>query len=157
MDGVINVDYGYVHKKENFLFTNRIFEVLRWIKSKGYLIFIVTNQSGIGRGIFNVSDFNILNNLNLKKVNLKKFPLVKLLKILPDHPSLFETVLITVNDYLVLKFLNKQINFQKLISLIYEILNQREFLRFKKIKPKNIDDIYQLRLYVSSKMDSLGI
>ena len=102
-------------------------------------------------------DFNILNNLNLKNVDLKKFPLVKLLNILPDHPSLFETVLITVNDYLVLKFLNKQISFQKLINLISKILNQREFVKFKKIKPKNIDDIYQLRLYVSSKMNSLGI
>ena len=102
-------------------------------------------------------DFNILNNLNLKKIDLKKFPLVKLLKILPNYPSLFETVLITVNDYLVFKFLNKKIDFQKLIRLIYKISNQREFLKFKKIKPKNIDDIYQLRLYVSSKMDSLGI
>ena len=98
-----------------------------------------------------------MNNLNLKNVDLKKFPLVKLLNILPDHPSLFETVLITVNDYLVLKFLNKQISFQKLINLISKILNQREFVKFKKIKPKNIDDIYQLRLYVSSKMNSLGI
>ena len=83
--------------------------------------------------------------------------MVKLLNILPNHSTLFETVLITINDYLVFKFLNKQINFQELIRLIYKISNQREFVKFKKIKPKNIDDIYQLRLYVSSKMDSLGI
>ena len=63
----------------------------------------------------NTLNFNILNNLSLKKVNLLKFPLVKILNVLPKHPSLFETVLITVNDYLVIKFLEKKINFEKLI------------------------------------------
>ena len=43
-------------------------------------------------------DFNILNNLNLKEVEENKFPLVKLLNKLPKNSSLFETVLITVND-----------------------------------------------------------
>ena len=91
------------------------------------------------------------------KVNLGKFPLVKLLRHLPNYSSLFETVLITVNDYLVFKFLNKQINYKKLITLIDKIVNFKEFVKYKKIKPKNVDDIYRLRGYVSSKMDSLGI
>ncbi len=102
-------------------------------------------------------NFNILNNLELDEVDIKKFPLVKLLKKLPNHTSLFETVLITINDYLVFKFLEKKISFQKLIKLIDRISNLREFQKFKKIKPKNIDDIYQLRNYVSLKLDSLGI
>ena len=105
----------------------------------------------------NSLDLNILNNLNLQKVNLGKFPLVKLLRHLPNYSSLFETVLITVNDYLVFKFLNKQINYKKLITLIDKITNFKEFVKYKKIKPKNVDDIYRLRGYVSSKMDSLGI
>ncbi len=102
-------------------------------------------------------NFKIMNNLELKEVDLKKFPLVKLLKKIPNNPSLYETVLITVNDYLVFKFLNKKINFQELINLIYKISNLREFQKFKKIKPKNIDDIYELRNYVSLKLDRLGI
>ena len=102
-------------------------------------------------------NLKILNNLELKDVDTKKFPLVKLLKILPNNPSLFETVLITVNDYLVFKFLDKKINFQKLVKLIFKITNFKEFQKFKKIKPKNIDDIYELRNYVSLKLDSLGI
>ena len=102
-------------------------------------------------------NLKILNNLELKEVDTKKFPLVKLLNKLPNYSSLFETVLITTNDYLVFKFLEKKINFQKLIKLIERISNIKEFQKFKKIKPKNIDDIYDLKDYVSLKLDSLGI
>ncbi len=102
-------------------------------------------------------NLKILNNLELREVDTKKFPLIKILNKLPNNPSLFETVLITINDYLVFKFLKKRINFEKLIQLIAKISNFKEFQKFKKIKPKNIDDIYQLRDYVSLKLDSLGI
>jgi len=102
-------------------------------------------------------NFDILNNLNLKKVDLKKFPLVKLLNRLPKKSSLFETVLVTVNDYLVFKFLEKKINFEKLNNLILRISNLKEFQKYKKIEPKTVEDIYNLRSYVSFKMDSLGI
>ena len=105
----------------------------------------------------NSLDFKILNNLNLKKVEKNKFPLVRLLQKLPKNSSLYETVLITVNDYLVNKFLDKRINFQKLIKLIYKISNLKEFQKFKKIQPKNIKDIYNLRDYVHLKLYALGI
>ena len=98
-----------------------------------------------------------LNNLDLRKVDLVKFPLVKLLNKLPNQSSLFETALITINDYLVYKFLNNKINFKKLIELINKISNLKEFQKFKKIKPKNVEDIYRLRNYVSLKMNTLGI
>ena len=107
--------------------------------------------------INNPLDFKTLNNLNLKKVDEKKFPLVKLLNKLPQNSSLFETVIITVNDYLVYKFLNKKINFQKLTKLIYKISNLRDFQKFKKIKPKSVGQIYKLRNYVHLKVKSLGI
>ena len=102
-------------------------------------------------------NFEILNQLNLKKVDLIKFPLVKILDNLPKYPSLYETALITINDYLVHKFLAKKINFKKLTKLINKISNLKEFQKFKKIKPKNVDDIYRLREYVSSKMNSFSI
>ena len=102
-------------------------------------------------------NLKILNNLELKNVDIKKFPLIKLLDRLPHHPSLFETVLITINDYLVFKFLDNKINFQKLIDLISRISNFKEFQKFKKIRPKSVDDIHQLRDYVSLKLDNLGI
>ena len=102
-------------------------------------------------------DFKILNDLNLKKVEKNKFPLVGLLNGLPKYSSLFETVLITVNDYLVYRFLEKKINFQKLTKLIYKISNLRDFQKFKKIKPKSVGQIYKLRNYVHLKVKSLGI
>ncbi len=102
-------------------------------------------------------NINILNQLNLTKVNLKKFPLVKILDNLPKYSSMYETVLITINDYLVFKFLAKEINFNKLIKSINKFSNLKEFQKYKKIKPKNVDDIYRLREYVSSKMNSFSI
>ena len=101
--------------------------------------------------------FGTLNKLNFNQVDIKKFPLVKIINKLPKKISLFETILITVNDYFVNKFLEKKISYKKLISIIIKILNMKEFQKYKKIKPKNIKDIYRLRDYVSFKMDSLSI
>ena len=61
-DGVINIDHGYVHKIEDFHFIEGIFELTREAIKKGYLVFVITNQAGIGRGLYNVSDFNILTD-----------------------------------------------------------------------------------------------
>ena len=102
-------------------------------------------------------DFKILNNLEFKKVEKTKFPLVKLLDKIPNQSSLFETVLITINDYLVYRFLEKKLNFQELNKLIYKISNYKEFQKFKKINPKNLKEIYNLRDYVRLKIESLGI
>ena len=102
-------------------------------------------------------NLKLLNNLKLKKVNLNKFPIVKILSKLPNQTTLFETVLVTVNDYLVFRFLQNKLNFKNLILMIMKILNLKEFQKFKKIKPKNVGDIYRLRDYVSLKMRSLGI
>ena len=102
-------------------------------------------------------NFRTLNNLNLQKVKKNKFPLVDLINELPKYSSLFETVLITVNDYLVYKFLARKINFQELNKLIIKISNLKEFQKFKKIKPRNIKQIYNLRDYVHFKLNTLGI
>ena len=102
-------------------------------------------------------DINLLNNLDLKEVDLSKFPTIKLLKKLPIYNSLYETVLITINDYFVYKFLENKITFTKLLKLICKISCSNEFLKYKKIRPKSIEDIYKLRDYVSLKLSKLGI
>lgn len=59
-DGVINVDHGYVSRIDDFFFMDGIFPVLRYLSAKGYLLIVVTNQSGIGRGYYTEEDFNTL-------------------------------------------------------------------------------------------------
>ena len=53
-----------------------------------------------------------MNNLDLRNVDFKKFPLVKILKLIPDKISLFETVVVSANDELVRLYLSKKINFK---------------------------------------------
>jgi len=64
-DGVINIDHGYVSKIDNFVFTEGIFELLQLFVHKGYMLFIVTNQSGIGRGYYSLEDFQVLTQYML--------------------------------------------------------------------------------------------
>ncbi len=66
-DGVININYGYVYKKDNFCFIKGIFELCQLMESLGYLIIIITNQAGIGRGYYSESDYNILNDWMISK------------------------------------------------------------------------------------------
>ena len=56
-DGTINIDYGYVHEPEKFVFIDGVFDFCRKAQSKGYLIIVVTSQSGIERGYFTEVDF----------------------------------------------------------------------------------------------------
>ena len=60
-DGVINIDKSYVYKKEDFLFCDGLFEALRHFQALGYLLVIVTNQSGIARGYYHEKDFESLS------------------------------------------------------------------------------------------------
>ena len=59
-DGVVNVDYGYVHKKEDFHFIDGIFSLAAAALREGFLIIIVTNQAGIGRGYYTEAQFHEL-------------------------------------------------------------------------------------------------
>ena len=56
-DGVINIDHAYVFKMEDFYFVDGIFELCRRAKECGFLICVVTNQAGIGRGYYTEADF----------------------------------------------------------------------------------------------------
>ena len=73
-DGIINIDSGYVSKIENFQFTEDIFDLLHLFIQHKYQLYIVTNQSGIGRGYYTQDDFDILTTWMLsefKKQNIE--------------------------------------------------------------------------------------
>ena len=76
-----------------------------------------------------------------------------MLKILPENNTLFETVLITINDYLVYKFLDNKISFEELNDMLIKLILSKDFSKYKKIIPKNLKQINDLRKLVSLKMN----
>ena len=56
-DGTLNIDYGYVHEIDNFKFIDGAIDALRELKKMGYMLVLVTNQSGIARGYFSEEQF----------------------------------------------------------------------------------------------------
>jgi 1-deoxy-D-xylulose-5-phosphate reductoisomerase len=102
-------------------------------------------------------DIKILNNLDLKKVDKIKFPVMKVLKNINDKDSLFETIIISANDKLVELFLLEKIKFTDISNNLLKICNMSEFIKFKSKKPKNIDEINNLADYVSLKIDTMSI
>ena len=68
-DGVINIDNGYVSTPEDCILIDGILDFLQKAKEKNYLILVITNQSGIGRGFYNENDFHFLMNWLNKNLN----------------------------------------------------------------------------------------
>ena len=102
-------------------------------------------------------DYKLMNDLNITDVPLNKFPIKKILKILPKKDSLFETVLVSVNDTLVDLFLKKKIHFHQIHSNLYKILTLKRFSVYKKKTPKNIGEIKDLYEFVRLKTESLSV
>ena len=102
-------------------------------------------------------DLNTLNNLDFSRVNLKKFPSIKILNKIPKNISLYETVLVSANDQLVDLFLKNKISFQKITTFLKKILGMKIFLKYKKRSPKNYKEIIKLSDYVRLKTKLLCI
>ena len=85
-DGVINYDTGYVHKIKDFKFRPGVITGLKFLRNKNYYVFIVTNQAGIGRGIYNENQFYELQN-NLKEKLQKKDIFFDDINFCPYHPD----------------------------------------------------------------------
>ena len=82
-----------------------------------------------------------LNNLNFEKPNIKKFPVLSVINSIPENTSYFETILITINDTLVSKYLNSEINYISIQKNLINIIKKSYFKKYYKLKPKNIYDI----------------
>ncbi|MEF3191346.1 MAG: D-glycero-beta-D-manno-heptose 1,7-bisphosphate 7-phosphatase [Campylobacterales bacterium] len=61
-DGVINIEKNYLYKSEDFEFIDGVFEALRMASEAGFLLVVITNQSGIGRGYYTQEDFDRLTD-----------------------------------------------------------------------------------------------
>ena len=102
-------------------------------------------------------NIDLLNNLNFKKVDKFRFPLVKVLNKLNNKSSLFETVLVAANDELVNMYLKGKIKFTDIHKNLFKFLNRKEFKKFKDIQPNKIDEIIELSYYVRSKINPLSV
>ena len=102
----------------------------------------------------NSSQINIkkLNKPNFSSVSFKRYPIVKVLNSLPSKISLYETVIVTTNDYLVDHFLKNKIKFNDISKNLFKIIKKKEFIKLKKKSPKNIDEIMKLNKYVRLKI-----
>ena len=60
-DGIVNVDTTYLHESKDVVFMNGIFDVCKKAEELGYIIIIVTNQSGIARGYYPIENVESLH------------------------------------------------------------------------------------------------
>jgi 1-deoxy-D-xylulose-5-phosphate reductoisomerase len=175
---MMNKVFEIIEAKKIFDLNYKQLEIL--IHPKSYLHAIVKFNNGLSKllvhdtnmviPIFNSIYFNTnkklksknidiesLNNLNLKKIDNIRFPVVKILNNLDNEDSLFETIIVSANDKLVKLFLNNKIKFTDISNILLKICNIAEFNKFKLIKPKNIEEIKNLSDYVSLKIDSMSV
>lgn len=60
-DGVLNEDSGYVYRKEDFVWIEGAQEAVKYLNQLGYLVIVVTNQSGVARGLYSEDDIDALH------------------------------------------------------------------------------------------------
>lgn len=86
-DGVINVEKEYLYRIEDFEFLDGIFDLCRYYTQRGYLIFVVTNQSGIAREYYTQKDFNTLS-VWMSEEFLKQSIKIEQVYYCPHHPDI---------------------------------------------------------------------
>ncbi len=85
-DGVINEEHNYVHRIDDFVFMNGIFELCRSAKNIGMAIVVITNQAGIGRGYYSEEQFNILTDW-MKSRFIEEGIAIDAVYFCPFHPT----------------------------------------------------------------------
>ena len=86
-DGVINVEINYLHKVDDFQFIEGIFKLCKKYQHRGYIIIVVTNQSGIARGYYSDEDFNSLTSWMIKEFAKEGIDIKKVYSC-PHHPEI---------------------------------------------------------------------
>ena len=102
-------------------------------------------------------NLDLLNNLEFQKIPNDKFPINKIINLLPKTDSLFETILVSANDTLVDLFLSNKILFDKIHINLIKILSLKELQKYKNKKPKNLTEILKLNEYVRLKTSTLSV
>ncbi|QMV19191.1 D-glycero-beta-D-manno-heptose 1,7-bisphosphate 7-phosphatase [Granulicella sp. 5B5] len=85
-DGVINEEVGYLHKPGQVRWVPGIFDLCRSAKDLGYKLVVVTNQAGIGRGLYTQADFDTLTSWMMNQFADRDIPLAGVY-CCPFHPE----------------------------------------------------------------------
>lgn len=85
-DGVINIDRGYVYRREDFDFVPGALDGARRLHDLGYALVVISNQSGIGRGLFSETQFDALSHWMKEKFIAAGAPLSGIY-FCPHHPT----------------------------------------------------------------------
>ena len=87
-DGVLNEERAYVHRAEDFEFVPGALEALKRLRAAGYLLVVVTNQSGIARGLYSEADYLALTRHMRERLEAEGLHLdaVEYCPHLPDAP-----------------------------------------------------------------------
>lgn len=88
-DGVINSDVGhyYIYKTDDFIINEGIISSLKKISEAGYLLFIVTNQGGVAKGIYTENDVNKVHKYLLSKLEKENIQIERIY-FCPHHDSI---------------------------------------------------------------------
>ena len=71
-DGVINKELNYLYKIQDFEFIKGVFDACVFFQNLNYSIIIISNQSGIGRGLYSEKDYLKIKDLALQEKQLKE-------------------------------------------------------------------------------------
>ena len=137
------------------------------IKFKNGLTKIVVHDTNMKIPIFNSLysssniinsrnlDIKILNNLDFKTVNYRRFPMTKILNSLPEKSSLFETILVSINDKLVELFLDNKIKYTDISKKMHNILRLRNLNKYKMVKVQNIKEIIKINKQIKNTVEQI--
>ena len=138
---------SYIHSI--VIFNNGIIKILAHdADMKIPIINSIYNNNKIIKTKINLKN---LNNLELSKPDVIKFPSIKFLKYLNNKNSMFETILTTANEQLVELFMKNKIKYLDIIKYLNKIINLSEFKPYFKKTPKDVNQIIKLSTYVKLK------
>jgi D-glycero-D-manno-heptose 1,7-bisphosphate phosphatase len=87
-DGVINDETGhyYITHPKDFILNRGVIELLKWLKSEGFLLIIITNQGGISRGFYTKQDTMLIHSRMVELLN-KNGIVIDEIYYCPHHPE----------------------------------------------------------------------
>ncbi len=85
-DGVLNIDHGYVARREDFQWVDGAIDAVKMLNAAGWHVFVATNQSGIARGLYKEEEMHALHDF-MKSEMMKHDAYIDDIRFCPYHPE----------------------------------------------------------------------